>query len=215
MEPWQPPVTTPASTPDEPIKLIGIRETPLSWTRSSGRGDDAAGGTALFVGTVRNHDGGADVEGLAYSCHPARRRRCGGSPKKVVAEYPVRGALAAVHRVGELEVGDLAVVVGVSCPHRAERSRPAGTDRRPQAPGADLEAPEVLRRHRGSGWAPADPRQAPRHKRMRTGARACPLLLHLRRPCVSVGPHVSADLRVCRPVRIRRPSVHRTRTPSA
>ena len=39
--------------------------------------------------------------------------------EKVVAEYPVR-ALAAVHRVGELRVGDLAVVVGVSCPHRAE-----------------------------------------------------------------------------------------------
>lgn len=29
-------------------------------------------------------------------------------------------ALAAVHRVGDLAVGDLAVVVGVSCPHRAE-----------------------------------------------------------------------------------------------
>ena len=29
-------------------------------------------------------------------------------------------AVAAVHRVGDLAVGDLAVVVGVSCPHRAE-----------------------------------------------------------------------------------------------
>ena len=29
-------------------------------------------------------------------------------------------ALAAVHRVGDLAVGDLAVVVGVSCPHRGE-----------------------------------------------------------------------------------------------
>ncbi len=39
--------------------------------------------------------------------------------EKVVAEYPVR-ALAAVHRVGELAVGDLAVIVAVSCPHRGE-----------------------------------------------------------------------------------------------
>jgi molybdopterin synthase catalytic subunit len=39
--------------------------------------------------------------------------------EKVVADHPVR-ALAAVHRVGDLKVGDLAVVVGVSCPHRAE-----------------------------------------------------------------------------------------------
>jgi molybdopterin synthase catalytic subunit len=29
-------------------------------------------------------------------------------------------ALAAVHRVGDLHVGDLAVVVAVACPHRAE-----------------------------------------------------------------------------------------------
>ena len=39
--------------------------------------------------------------------------------EKVVADYPVR-ALAAVHRVGELAVGDIAVVVAVSCPHRGE-----------------------------------------------------------------------------------------------
>jgi molybdopterin synthase catalytic subunit len=29
-------------------------------------------------------------------------------------------AVAAVHRVGQLAIGDLAVVVGVSCSHRAE-----------------------------------------------------------------------------------------------
>lgn len=105
---------------DEPIKLIGIRETPLSVDEVFGAvGDDAAGGTALFVGTVRNHDGGAGVEGLAYSCHPSAEAEMRRVAEKVVAEYPVR-ALAAVHRVGELKVGDLAVVVGVSCPHRAE-----------------------------------------------------------------------------------------------
>ena len=37
----------------------------------------------------------------------------------MAADFPVRG-LAAVHRVGDLAVGDLAVVVAVSCPHRAE-----------------------------------------------------------------------------------------------
>ena len=39
--------------------------------------------------------------------------------EQVVAAHPVR-ALAAVHRVGDLAVGDLAVVVAVSCPHRGE-----------------------------------------------------------------------------------------------
>ncbi|MDX3483666.1 molybdenum cofactor biosynthesis protein MoaE [Streptomyces scabiei] len=105
---------------EEPVKLIGIRETALSVDEVfRAVGDDAAGGTALFVGTVRNHDGGADVDELGYSCHPTAEAEMRRIAEKVVADYPVR-ALAAVHRVGNLEVGDLAVVVAVSCPHRGE-----------------------------------------------------------------------------------------------
>ncbi|MFC4331220.1 molybdenum cofactor biosynthesis protein MoaE [Streptomyces andamanensis] len=107
-------------TADDPIKLIGVRDTALSLDEVfRALGDAAAGGTALFVGTVRNHDGGADVDGLGYSCHPSAEEEIRRVAEKVVAEYPVR-ALAAVHRVGDLGIGDLAVVVGVSCPHRAE-----------------------------------------------------------------------------------------------
>ncbi|WP_371577004.1 molybdenum cofactor biosynthesis protein MoaE [Streptomyces sp. NBC_01314] len=105
---------------EEPVKLIGIRETALSVDEVlQAVGDDAAGGTALFVGTVRNHDGGADVDELGYSCHPTAEAEMRRIAEKVVADYPVR-ALAAVHRVGNLKVGDLAVVVAVSCPHRGE-----------------------------------------------------------------------------------------------
>jgi molybdopterin synthase catalytic subunit len=104
----------------DPIKLIGIRETPLSVDEVfRAVGDDAAGGMALFVGTVRNHDGGADVDELGYSAHPSAEAEMRRIAEKVVADYPVR-ALAAVHRVGDLGIGDLAVVVGVSCPHRGE-----------------------------------------------------------------------------------------------
>lgn len=104
----------------DPIKLIGIRETPLSVDEVfRAVGDDAAGGMALFVGTVRNHDGGADVDELGYSAHPSAEDEMRRVAEKVVAEYPVR-ALAAVHRVGDLGIGDVAVVVGVSCPHRGE-----------------------------------------------------------------------------------------------
>jgi molybdopterin synthase catalytic subunit len=100
---------------DEPIKLLAIRETPLSLDEVfRAVGDDAAGGTALFVGTVRNHDGGVDVDKLGYSCHPSAEAEMRRVAEKVTAEFPVR-ALAAVHRVG-----DLAVVVAVSCPHRGE-----------------------------------------------------------------------------------------------
>ncbi|MEU6483053.1 molybdenum cofactor biosynthesis protein MoaE [Streptomyces sp. NPDC046887] len=104
----------------DPIRLLDIRDTPLSLDEVfRAVGDDAAGGTALFVGTVRNHDGGADVDALGYSSHPTALAELRRVAEKVAADHPVR-ALAAVHRVGELAVGDLAVVVAVSCPHRAE-----------------------------------------------------------------------------------------------
>ncbi|MFD4031773.1 molybdenum cofactor biosynthesis protein MoaE [Streptomyces sp. NPDC058637] len=104
----------------DPIRLLDIRETPLSVDEIfRAVGDDAAGGIALFVGTVRNHDDGQDVGALGYSCHPTAGEELRRVAEKVVAQFPVR-ALAAVHRVGELGVGDLAVVVAVSCAHRGE-----------------------------------------------------------------------------------------------
>ncbi|MEU3354072.1 molybdenum cofactor biosynthesis protein MoaE [Streptomyces sp. NPDC037389] len=104
----------------DPVRLLAVRETPLSVDEVfAAVGDAAAGGTALFVGTVRDHDGGADVTGLGYSAHPTAEAELRRVAEKVAADFPVR-ALAAVHRVGELAVGDLAVVVAVSCPHRAE-----------------------------------------------------------------------------------------------
>jgi molybdopterin synthase catalytic subunit len=107
-------------TADDPVKLIAIRDCPLSVDEVfRAVGDDAAGGTVLFVGTVRNHDGGADVDELGYSCHPSAEAELRKVAEKVAADHPVR-ALAAVHRVGDLAIGDLAVVVAVSCPHRAE-----------------------------------------------------------------------------------------------
>ncbi|MFD3947619.1 molybdenum cofactor biosynthesis protein MoaE [Streptomyces sp. NPDC058579] len=107
-------------TAADPIKLLAIRDTPLSLDEVfRAVGDEAAGGTTLFVGTVRNHDGGADVDELGYSAHPSALDELRKVAEKVVADYPVC-ALAAVHRVGDLQIGDIAVVVAVSCPHRGE-----------------------------------------------------------------------------------------------
>jgi molybdopterin synthase catalytic subunit len=107
------------STP-KAVRLIAVRESALSLDEVfSAVGDPAAGGTALFVGTVRDHDGGAGVARLDYSAHPSAEAEMRRVAEKVAADFPVR-ALAAVHRVGELAVGDLAVVVAVSCAHRAE-----------------------------------------------------------------------------------------------
>ena len=105
----------------DPIRLLAIRDTPLSVDEVlSAVGDPAAGGTALFVGTVRDHDGGpAPVTRLAYSAHPTAEGELRRVAEKVAAGHSVT-ALAAVHRVGDLVVGDLAVVVAVACPHRGE-----------------------------------------------------------------------------------------------
>ncbi|NJQ00935.1 molybdenum cofactor biosynthesis protein MoaE [Streptomyces zingiberis] len=104
----------------DPIRLLAVRDSPLSVDEVfAAVSDDAAGGTALFVGTVRDHDGGADVAALGYTAHPTAEAELRRVAEKVAADFPVR-ALAAVHRTGQLAIGDLAVVVAVSCPHRAE-----------------------------------------------------------------------------------------------
>ncbi|UCM90217.1 molybdenum cofactor biosynthesis protein MoaE [Streptomyces marincola] len=112
-----------ATTEHDPIRLLDIREAPLSVDEVYGAvGDPSAGGTALFVGTVRDHDGHAEgvaVTSLGYAAHPTAAAELRRVAEGVAADFPVRG-LAAVHRIGELAVGEPAVVVAVACDHRGE-----------------------------------------------------------------------------------------------
>ena len=102
------------------VRLLDVRDTPLSVDEVfAAVQHPGAGGVALFVGTVREQDGGRAVSDLGYSAHPSVLDELRAVAEQVVAAHPVL-ALAAVHRVGDLAVGDLAVVVGVSCPHRGE-----------------------------------------------------------------------------------------------
>lgn len=102
------------------IRLLGIRDTPLSVDEVlTAVGDHAAGGTAVFIGTVREQDHGKAVTMLSYSAHPSAEAELRRVAEKVAADFPVT-ALAAVHRTGDLALGDIAVVVAVACPHRAE-----------------------------------------------------------------------------------------------
>jgi len=102
------------------IRLLGIRDTPLSVDEVlAAVGDHAAGGTTFFVGTVREQDHGKPVTRLSYSAHPTAEAELRQVAEKVAADFPVT-ALAAVHRVGDLELGDTAVIVAVAAPHRDE-----------------------------------------------------------------------------------------------
>ncbi len=103
-----------------PIRLLALRDTALSVDEVlAAVSDPAAGGTVVFVGTVRDEDDGRRVAALGYSAHPTVDAALREVAEHVVATHPVT-ALAAVHRVGDLVVGDIAVVVAASCPHRAE-----------------------------------------------------------------------------------------------
>lgn len=104
----------------ETIRLLEIRDAPLSVDEVlAAIGDESAGGTTLFIGTVRNHDHGKPVIRLSYSAHPSAEAELRRVAEKVVADFPVT-ALAAVHRIGDLEIGDIAVIVAASCAHREE-----------------------------------------------------------------------------------------------
>jgi molybdopterin synthase catalytic subunit len=102
------------------IRLLAVRETALSVDEVlAAVADPVAGGTVVFVGTVRDEDGGKAVETLGYSAHPTVDVALREVAEHVAATHQVT-ALAAVHRVGDLAVGDVAVVVAASSPHRAE-----------------------------------------------------------------------------------------------
>lgn len=100
------------------LRLVDIRSTPLDVAEVlDAVGDDAAGGVTLFVGRVRDHDGGQGVLGLDYSAHPTALDRLTEVCEQVAAAYDVQ-ALAAVHRVGSLAIGDIAVIVATASAHR-------------------------------------------------------------------------------------------------
>jgi molybdopterin synthase catalytic subunit len=102
------------------IRLAELRDGPLSVDEvHAAVSDPGAGGIALFVGAVRDHDHDRDVTRLSYSAHPTAGAELRRVAEKVAADFGVR-AVAAVHRVGDLQVGDLAVVVAAACAHRAE-----------------------------------------------------------------------------------------------
>jgi molybdopterin synthase catalytic subunit len=102
------------------IRLAELRDTALSVDEVLGAvSDPAAGGVAIFVGVVRDHDHGQDVIRLGYTAHPSAATELRRVAEKIAASFSTT-AVAVVHRVGDLAIGDLAVVVAVSCPHRGE-----------------------------------------------------------------------------------------------
>lgn len=102
------------------IRLVALREEPLDVAEVlAALDDDTSGGLTLFVGRVRDHDGGKGVSGLDYSAHPTALATMEEVCTRVAEEYDVLG-VACVHRTGSLAIGDIAVVVATASAHRGE-----------------------------------------------------------------------------------------------
>ncbi len=93
--------------------------------------DPATGGHALFLGTVRNEFEGRPSKGLFYEAYTElaekEMRRIGQELKQEFDALHV----AMVHRVGELGLTEVSVVIAVSAPHRGQAfaACQAGIDR--------------------------------------------------------------------------------------
>jgi molybdopterin synthase catalytic subunit len=97
-----------------------VREAPIAESDVADLvSSDAAGAVVTFAGVVRDHDGGRQVAALHYEGHPDAGRVLAEVVAEARARPGVLGA-AALHRVGDLSVGDLAFVAAVSAAHRRE-----------------------------------------------------------------------------------------------
>lgn len=79
-----------------------------------------AGGIDLFVGLVRDNNAGKRVYGLHYTSYEAMAK---AELSRIAIELKERFPdvrLAAVHRIGELKIGDIAVACAASSAHRAD-----------------------------------------------------------------------------------------------
>ncbi len=81
---------------------------------------EAAGAVNVFIGTVRNQTAQKNVIGLDYEAFEAMAiKKMQEIAEEAKAKFPVL-KVAIAHRVGKLKLGEIAVVIAVATPHRAE-----------------------------------------------------------------------------------------------
>src|SRR5882724_514034 len=99
--------------------MFEIVEQPIEIARlisAVGRGD--AGAIATFIGTTRDHNSGRRVTRLEYEAYPAMAvREMERIGEEVTARFSTK-AIAIVHRIGVVEIGEGSVAIAVSAAHR-------------------------------------------------------------------------------------------------
>ena len=97
-----------------------IQSAPLSLDALLAEGRDDCGALAIFAGTVRDHHQGRSVLRLAYTAHAALGEKMIRGIEAEIREAHNVPLCRAVHRVGELGIGEAAIIAIVRAPHRAE-----------------------------------------------------------------------------------------------
>jgi molybdopterin synthase catalytic subunit len=99
--------------------MIEITDAPIDHAALTERvRSHQAGAVCTFLGTVREMTGDRQTLSLAYEAYPEMAgKKMAELEDRARSRWPVI-ELALVHRVGQLDLGEISVVVAVSCPHR-------------------------------------------------------------------------------------------------
>ena len=101
----------------EPVALITSDPIDRAWLEAQVL-TATDGALVVFEGVIRDHDHGEGVSSLDYQAHPDAERFLADVCAAVATSSGLR--VAAAHRIGHLEVGDVALVAVAAAAHRAE-----------------------------------------------------------------------------------------------
>jgi len=99
--------------------MIEITEQPIEVTAAiQAAQSEGAGAVNVFIGTVRNKTLDKQVKSLDYEVYdPMAKKEIQKIIDKAAEKWPILKAVV-IHRKGHLEIGDAAVVIAISTPHR-------------------------------------------------------------------------------------------------
>ncbi|HWS19692.1 MAG TPA: molybdenum cofactor biosynthesis protein MoaE [Nitrososphaera sp.] len=101
--------------------MISISEHPIDVEKLLANvREDSAGATVLFLGTVRNHNDDYAVSGIYYEAYIRMAEEAVAKIEEETVKKWNLKKFAAVHRVGNLKIGEVSVAIAVSSEHRAE-----------------------------------------------------------------------------------------------
>jgi molybdopterin synthase catalytic subunit len=100
--------------------MIAVTEAPLDVTdHERAVAEPGAGAVVSFAGVVRDHDHGRTVTLLEYEAHPSAEAVLKEVAAEIAANDPAVRGIAVSHRVGVLQIGDVALAAAVATAHRA------------------------------------------------------------------------------------------------